>query len=186
MEDAQVQKEWGRLAQLISATISVSDLLSVHIHLGLFSVIIELSTLLFVFFFVALGFSLLPFFFSPLSSRFLPLFHVAVQVICLFCLALVVGTLVMFFCRAGWLRHCLADLTAILALLAKKGWSSSASPWETILFTVHHHLIYPLLLAPAWAQMSCHRAGPGREMPSSPLAPALPPPPPRPRLLREA
>lgn len=63
MEDAQVQKEWGRLAQLISATISVSDLLSVHIHLGLFSVIIELSTLLFVFFFVALGFSLLPFFF---------------------------------------------------------------------------------------------------------------------------
>lgn len=38
-----------------------------------------------------------------------------------FSLAPVVGTLVMFFSRAGWLRDRLADLTAILVLLAKAG-----------------------------------------------------------------
>ena len=58
----------------------------------------------------------------------------------------------MFFCRAGWLRDRLADPTAILALLAQAGAAQPASPQEAILFTVHRHLIYPLLLAPTWAQ----------------------------------
>jgi len=54
----------------------------------------------------------------------LPLIHVAVQVTCFLCLALVMGTLAIFFCRAGWLRDSPADLTAVLVLLARLEWFS--------------------------------------------------------------
>lgn len=177
MEDAQVQQEWGRSAQLISATISVFGLFLVCIHLGLFSVITELSTLL-VFFFL-----------SPLSSRFLPLFHVAVQVICLFCLAPVVGTLVMFFWRAGWFRDRLADLTAILVLLAKAGAAQPAPGKQSCFYgsspsdlpTASRSRLGPTVLLPPCSAMlsQARRWSPAR------LLPALPPQPPRMWLQRE-
>lgn len=177
MEDAQVQQEWGHSAQLISAAISVFGLFSVCIHLGLFSVITELSTLLVVFF-------------PPLSSRFLPLFHVAVQVICLFCLAPVVGTLVMFFCRAGWLRDRLADLTAILVLLAKAGAAQPAPGKQSCFYgsppsdlpTASRSRLGPIVLLPPCSAVLSQA---GRWSPAR-LLPALPLQPPRMWLQREA